>query len=105
MKKGDIALITSDDGWKKLVQIAKLDYKSSIVKIKTGGTWFNPIYKYETKEELVKVWWSDIGDASGTIHSKSNGTENWDWDYMISNASVIMNQCRLINYEVVPKQE
>lgn len=106
MKIGDIALITPDnDVWRLLVKIEKLDYKKVKQKIKVGSNFFRAKYEEKEKQVLDKVWWSIVGDNTGLIHTKSQGTEKWDWEQKISNASIILNQAKQLDYEVINKKQ
>ena len=100
MKVGDIALMNDDryQFWKHLVKIEQLDYNEVTNKVKTknGGLFGKSEYKTITTKELTRVWWSVVGDATNQINSKNWGSEYYDWDRMISNATHIIKQIEIL---------
>lgn len=91
MKEKDIALFNNT-----LVRIEKIEYKEKKKKIKIGGNLFNPIYKKELIKEVDKVWWRRVGDNTNRIESYDFGTQYYEWDKMISNANLLINQVNLL---------
>ena len=91
MKVGDIALMNN-----RLVRIAKLEYKKKIGKKLKG---FKKVDENaEVEKELTKVWWENIGENLGLIHTEVLSA-SYDWKEMILAASVLKRQFDIIEQE------
>jgi hypothetical protein len=90
---GKIALFNNDKtSTTYLVKILSIETRIGVDSIHIKGIW--PFRKFEHYEIIKpnKVWWEIIGDNSGMIYT-SLLSPQYNWDNMISNATIVINQC------------
>ena len=96
MKVGDIAL-----KYGSLVQITKIDYVTVPVYRKEtrsllGFSYTKEIKIDETKEEVSKVWWCEVGEEWKGQHKTNTLSAYFEWDEMIRLAKYIIKQVELL---------
>lgn len=96
MKVGDVAF-----KGKTFVRITQIDYDTvPVVKKETrsllGFQYTKEVETDETKNEVSRVWWCEVGEEWKGKH-RTNTFSAWDdWDNMINHAKLIMRQVEMI---------